>query len=340
LNKESKLIKSASHISIYQQLYLLLFKIIALLLILNLGIQPFLWSLTKSDWDKIFLMIAGILSIIIILTDLKFNYFLFTMPWILVCGVFYLNIIFFNTSFYYLLFRYSIFIACMLALVRNSIWINNFFDYALFFCMIYVFSTIIFYFFPSLYDVTMLPILGHYAPGTNNGQQVYAAGLTDHYTSNGIYCATASLIAGGKLLTNSKTKKSFILFLTSFIALLLTTKRAHFLFSSCSIFFAYYITAKGTKSVRFIKLLGFVLLAFSLISLLLIIAPILNRTLQRFFTGYDDISNGRFKLWGLAWSLFKKNPLLGIGLGNYPFYSQAVVGLHYNVHNVYLQLLC
>lgn len=56
-----------------------------------------------------------------------------------------------------------------------------------------------------------------------------------------------------------------------------------------------------------------------------------------------DVSNGRFKLYAIAWDFFKKSPILGIGWREFSkevvnFYNQDSVLR--DAHNVFLQLLC
>ena len=60
-----------------------------------------------------------------------------------------------------------------------------------------------------------------------------------------------------------------------------------------------------------------------------------------------DISSGRTRLWGIAWNLFRENPILGIGWGGFAqFVPTTLQSGHVdiftvkNVHNCYLQLLC
>lgn len=53
----------------------------------------------------------------------------------------------------------------------------------------------------------------------------------------------------------------------------------------------------------------------------------------------QDVSNGRFELWGLALKLFSSSPIFGVGWRRY--HELALVYLHEDIetHNVYLQLL-
>ena len=54
-----------------------------------------------------------------------------------------------------------------------------------------------------------------------------------------------------------------------------------------------------------------------------------------------DFSNGRFALYGVAFALFLKNPIFGIGWGEFANYAILTGNTRVrNVHCVYLQLLC
>lgn len=60
-------------------------------------------------------------------------------------------------------------------------------------------------------------------------------------------------------------------------------------------------------------------------------------------TSSNDPFSGRLSLYSLAFSLFQKNYLTGIGWGNYRANTEGMFGkegLTYEVHNVYIQLLC
>lgn len=59
----------------------------------------------------------------------------------------------------------------------------------------------------------------------------------------------------------------------------------------------------------------------------------------------DASANLRIEYWALSWELFKNNPLLGIGLGNFPYYSgERVEGLPAGVpghvaHSLWFEIL-
>jgi len=54
----------------------------------------------------------------------------------------------------------------------------------------------------------------------------------------------------------------------------------------------------------------------------------------------DDASyQGRVKAWGLAWDMFKQNPVTGVGVGNFAIVHGTSSGHWLNVHSLYFQLL-
>lgn len=67
-----------------------------------------------------------------------------------------------------------------------------------------------------------------------------------------------------------------------------------------------------------------------------------NVFLRRFVSSYysasggDDISSGRYNLYQKALYIFEKEPILGMGAGNY----SKTNGMGTSVHNAYLQVLC
>jgi O-antigen ligase len=62
------------------------------------------------------------------------------------------------------------------------------------------------------------------------------------------------------------------------------------------------------------------------------------------FKEIDIHAGTRLVLWDVAWDLFKKHPLLGVGMGDYSTEADKLIGERFvttttDSHNVYLQVL-
>lgn len=205
---------------------------------------------------------------------------------------------------------------------------------------IHVLSTIILFIFsPELYNATFRHIWGG-APGGVTLDEAYKAGITMHYSTNGIYCALIVLLYASIILARgvdaSKRKNHSILFLvTGIFAILLTTKRAHLLFSAFAIIVIYYFSTNTNKTRKVFNILAVTVTVLIFCVLLSPIIPVIGAIMERFL-GTEDISNGRFAYWQQAWDCFLDNKLFGIGWGEYFKINKHGT----SVHNVYIQLLC
>lgn len=225
---------------------------------------------------------------------------------------------------------------------------------------VHVFATLLFFVSNDIFQQFILPLFEYAPVGSNNGLEGYHSGLSDHYSLNGTYCAVTTIILGAQLISDLATKKrvkpfQMVLFVAASIALLLTSKRAHLVFSVVSLFFVYYIVNPEKRSNKLVKAGMFFLLACLVIVVLVETGSPLAETFNRFLSENDgDISNGRFVMWLLALSEFLQAPLFGIGwLGyRYAYAENLFVGGNYaggeylssfmylDTHNVYLQVLC
>lgn len=208
------------------------------------------------------------------------------------------------------------------------------------FSMIHVFATLVFAASNGLYLKLMPGLWGGFPVGTVGGAKGYAAGLTSHYSFNGTYCAVALIVQAVLFLFNAprtpeRMLRAALMLVLTFAALLLTTKRAHALFSALAILVVYYFLSPHKAGTRLFKALGSLLLGALLFLTAAMLLPALRDGFLRFFE-QEDVSTGRFRAWEYAWRLFLAQPLTGIGWYGFSGYYPLLV----EVHNVYLQILC
>lgn len=233
------------------------------------------------------------------------------------------------------------------------------FFYIIFYCilaagLVHITATLWFYFDTDFY-------MTHIYPNFNSSQKAHlyeqvqknhhAVGLSNHYSQNGIYMSI-SLCASFALLFMKSHKNilwKVLLVIAAFFALILTGKRGALIFTVFAMLVSYIICKKGAFANKLITVL------FILSSMLLVIyalsfyiegiASAFERITAMFLAKNEtlDVSNGRFKLYAIAWDFFKKSPILGIGWREFSkevvnFYNQDSVLR--DAHNVFLQLLC
>lgn len=232
------------------------------------------------------------------------------------------------------------------------------FFHIIFYCilaagLVHVIATLWFYFDTDFY-------MANIYPNFNSSQRAHlyeqvqknhhAVGLSNHYSQNGIYMAI-SLCASFALLF-AKSRKNILwkvlLLLVVLFALILTGKRGVLIFSVFAMLISYIICKKGAFANKLITIL-FILSSMSLVIYALSfyiegIASAFARITAMFSENETlDVSNGRFKLYAIAWNFFKESPITGIGWREFSkevvnFYNQDSVLR--DAHNVFLQLLC
>ena len=169
--------------------------------------------------------------------------------------------------------------------------------------------------------------------------------MTTHYSSNAIYCSVTLIVLTVRYYRtqeNSRNKRiTLILASLSLLALLLTTKRGHLVFSLAAIMLSYFICARGAKSGRLFKAAFYGVIVLSIFLIIGQYIPMLSSVIDR-FTNTADISTGRYLIWQQALSGFAQNRIFGIGWRGY-FYRILHGSTYFgytNAHNVYIQLLC
>lgn len=238
---------------------------------------------------------------------------------------------------YYWCTIFLVLTAEMMILSTGTRWIEDIARVIVLLGNIHIFSTIILWLFsPGLYNATLY----HFwegAPGGVSLNDAYKAGISPHYSSNGIYCAVMVLFYSSKIMAveNKRyNRRLVVLWMASILALLLTTKRAHLLFSILAIMGVYFFVGKGNKTTKTVKIIGACLAGAIMILCMVPVLPIVQGVIGRFTS--DDISTGRFDFWRQAFAIFETNRMFGIGWGEYRFVN--IYGT--SVHNTYLQLLC
>ena len=88
---------------------------------------------------------------------------------------------------------------------------------------------------------------------------------------------------------------------------------------------------------------GYKMFIFSLGVILFFLFLIPNPMSERFYSSFDlnEGSNiGRMEMWSKAFETAKKNPFLGVGIGNYPLEVKASADYRepINAHNTYLDI--
>lgn len=216
-----------------------------------------------------------------------------------------------------------------------------------------VIATYLFLVLPGLYKI-MLRIYPVIPNGTSGGTAGYRAGLQNHYSQNGTLIAFVLLILAGYLLyyvteVRRMHYPTLIMTVLTFGALILTSKRAHFLFVIVAVCAVYFIANPKQILGRGFKLFAAVLLGAAALYFMSFHVTAIQTLLARFMTvGNDSQTRTRFKMWALAIELFRKNPIMGIGWGGYKhiyavelYKDWQTAGAKYlNSHNTYLQLLC
>lgn len=229
---------------------------------------------------------------------------------------------------------------------REKEWEGAMLSLLISFGMIHAIATIALYFAPDFYKEHILILfdLSQQRELLSQYDHGWMPGLAPHYSTNGMYLG----IGLGAAFVKATAKKgrdkifSYIVPGIIFIALLMTGKRAHVLFSvaACCAVVVLQLNRKGM--LKFFKIVFFAVftaLAIYWISRYIpAVANVFNRFIETSKSG--DVTMGRRRLWSIAITLWKQNPLFGIGWDRYKYLAPSLVGFFLNVHNVYIQLLC
>ena len=164
-------------------------------------------------------------------------------------------------------------------------------------------------------------------------------GFTNHYSRNSFYIIVGILLIFSNIISKQKHKIANIsLLIFLFCTEFLVAKRGPTLFLLITLFIVLFVKETNV-SRKIIKSSKYICLVIILFILAYIFIPGVENMVIRILTpnNSDDVSSGRFYLYGLAFKMFLKNPLFGQGWGS--FLDQVTGTTYQGVHNDYLQLL-
>ena len=171
------------------------------------------------------------------------------------------------------------------------------------------------------------------------------AGITDHYSTNGMVLANAMIVAWSYMIVNrrynmQKKNKFTVAFTLILVALFLTAKRAHLLFTTIACFSSYYICTKKEKnheSKFFFMIFGTIIA----IIVAYIFIPQVHNVISRFFYMSEDTNiESRHIFWSLALKYFGEHWVFGVGWFGFRNNIAPLAKYTGHCHNVYIQLLC
>lgn len=207
---------------------------------------------------------------------------------------------------------------------------------------IHTIATLVFFVMPGLWHAYSRVVFHGVVSGTAN-ERGYTAALNGHYSTNATLISFCILACCAYVFTSKKKKKWIIMTGISYLALLLTTKRAHLLFTIATILVMYFVINWNENSFKTIfKMIIIGALAVTAFVICAKYIPAVTAVLERFATaGEDNSSAERFAMWKEALKMFWKHPIIGNGWGSFK-YTASFVGKNDNVlnaHNIYIQLL-
>ena len=205
-------------------------------------------------------------------------------------------------------------------------------------------------FFRNFYKTVILPFLDSAQKeslASSHFKSGYNPGLTTHYSTNGMYLAIITIYLFSKFLKD-KSKKNLIFLILSFVALLLTGKRGHAVFTILTCIIMFFAINKDRMSKKVFKF------SISVIAIVIFVIAVSNfipqimivfERFEKSMNSGGDMLTGRGDFYDLAMKMWSENKLFGNGWGafsnQYQIYLYRTFGVTYlDAHNVYVQLLC
>ncbi len=200
---------------------------------------------------------------------------------------------------------------------------------------------------------TFYPVLKKFVSEGPYNQAIQLALFDNDYSgfaaeSNraGVCIAPATCVLFSKMVFKKdranipKTMRNVILFVLTYFGIVLTGRRAFILFfPTVIILLCLFFMYKSRK--KSIKILGFI----TSITIALIVVFFLKDAIIHLLTrgeGTGIALRNREIYWGLAFDMFKKSPIIGMGMRSYDYFYNILSGrdiVFAGAHNCYFQLL-
>ena len=208
--------------------------------------------------------------------------------------------------------------------------------------LIFALATIACYVVPQLYTGFIKPTFYSNVPMAMD----YRSGLASHYSHNGTFCTIGLILASSMCFYGSESRSIKRLYglaaLLFFIALVLTTKRAHLL---CGIFAIGFVYLLSSNSHKYLKAIGATALILLAVAILAPLVPGVEATIERLNstfssgTSFEDNVNNRTYLWNYALNGLSQAPLFGHGWTSYCYRWPDGFTITYMAHNELFNLL-
>ena len=257
-----------------------------------------------------------------------------------------------KASFTYLLFFGGILV--MVAVGIKSKYIEFFARTVNFFCCLQIIGMLVCKFLPQVYIHLFLPAFSGVDYYSKLYDSIMMGGTNIGFTCQNAHFAGFMVLGIANRICLYKDNKRYLKFRTtvylilSVFGLYLSGKRAHFGFCFLALLITYYymVYLKGKNNSRLNRAVGLITISSAGFFCLWIVSFLVEGTLinEIFDTigslgdSNVDVTTGRVDFWLVAIQLFKSNPILGIGWKK--FFELKFYGQSYDVHNIYLQLLC
>lgn len=230
----------------------------------------------------------------------------------------------------------------MMVIMKNERWLYYFWRLAFLMSLFYIVTTIwlsvdkasLF----KLFADNLYPNESRFSYWVSQG---FCFGVTDHYSTNGMALANSTIVLCALAITNGKKNKKYLIFLLlSFMALFLTGKRAHLVFTFIAIMITIYLYKYYDKQ-RDLKYMVMLIGALLVFSLAYCFIPQVANVINRFSnTSSDENMLLRYSFWTAALDAFSRNSLTGVGWFGFRNKVAPTIGYTGHCHNIYIQLLC